>query len=138
VHNGSKPPELRRSPKAVRYPPEAVVKNASDVKSIPYPILRPAASSDALSAEEPSTQKRSAGAFARAAGGGLRGGRVSVPGRTGGCLGDRDCRAGGGAGAERGGADRSGSAGAPPREEYDQSPAPAGGGKEDFDDDIPF
>jgi len=47
-------------------------------------------------------------------------------------------RAGGGAGAERGGADRSGSAGAPPREEYDQSPAPAGGGKEDFDDDIPF
>jgi hypothetical protein len=26
---------------------------------------------------------------------------------------------------------------APPREDYDQSPAPPGG-KEDFDDDIPF
>jgi hypothetical protein len=35
-----------------------------------------------------------------------------------------------------GGADRGG-ASAPPREDYDQSPAPAGG-KEDFDDDIPF
>lgn len=39
--------------------------------------------------------------------------------------------AGGSAGGERGGYS------APPREEYDQSPAPAGG-KEDFDDDIPF
>ena len=39
--------------------------------------------------------------------------------------------AGAGAGAERGGAS------APPRDDYDQSPAPAGG-KEDFDDDIPF
>jgi len=26
----------------------------------------------------------------------------------------------------------------PPKDDYDQSPAPAGGGKEDFDDDIPF
>jgi single-strand DNA-binding protein len=44
-------------------------------------------------------------------------------------------RAGGGAGgggSMGGGSDRSA-----PREEYDQSPAPAGG-KEDFDDDIPF
>jgi single-strand DNA-binding protein len=52
-------------------------------------------------------------------------------------------RAGGGGGGAAGGADRSAdrSAGgsAPPRDEYDQSstPAPAGG-KEDFDDDIPF
>jgi single-strand DNA-binding protein len=47
---------------------------------------------------------------------------------------------GGGMGGERGGmgaGDRGGS-GSSPREEYDQSPAPAGGGKDDFDDDIPF
>jgi single-strand DNA-binding protein len=44
-------------------------------------------------------------------------------------------RAGGG--AMGGGAERSGGASPPPRDEYDQSPAPAGG-KEDFDDDIPF
>ncbi len=45
-------------------------------------------------------------------------------------------RAGGaGGGAERGGASMSA---APPRDDYDQAPAPAGGGKEDFDDDIPF
>jgi single-strand DNA-binding protein len=40
-----------------------------------------------------------------------------------------------------GGGDRGGERGAssgPPRDDYDQSPAPAGGGKEDFDDDIPF
>ena len=37
----------------------------------------------------------------------------------------------------RSGAAEKGGAGAPPREDYDQSPAPAGG-KEDFDDDIPF
>ena len=43
----------------------------------------------------------------------------------------------GGAGAPGGSADRAGSASAPPRDEYDQTPAPAGG-KEDFDDDIPF
>ena len=43
-------------------------------------------------------------------------------------------RAGGGTGA---GADRGAAASAPPREDYDQTPAPAGG-KEDFDDDIPF
>jgi len=44
-------------------------------------------------------------------------------------------RAGGGAmGAA---AERGGSTSAPPRDDYDQSPAPAGG-KEDFDDDIPF
>jgi single-strand DNA-binding protein len=45
-------------------------------------------------------------------------------------------RGGGGAGGGMG-ADRGASAGAPPRDDYDQSPAPAGG-KEDFDDDIPF
>ncbi|HLN48468.1 MAG TPA: single-stranded DNA-binding protein [Steroidobacteraceae bacterium] len=45
-------------------------------------------------------------------------------------------RSAGGAGA---GADRGASASAPPREDYDQAPAPApAGGKEDFDDDIPF
>jgi len=38
----------------------------------------------------------------------------------------------GGAGAERGGGS------APPRDDYDQTAAPAGSGKEDFDDDIPF
>jgi single-strand DNA-binding protein len=38
---------------------------------------------------------------------------------------------GGGAGGERGGSNP------PPRDDYDQSAAPAGG-KEDFDDDIPF
>ncbi len=43
-------------------------------------------------------------------------------------------RAGGGTGA---GADRGTGASASPREDYDQTPAPAGG-KEDFDDDIPF
>ncbi len=55
-------------------------------------------------------------------------------------------RAGGagamGGGAERasgamGGGERGGGANGPPRDDYDQSPAPAGG-KEDFDDDIPF
>lgn len=43
-------------------------------------------------------------------------------------------RAGGGGGG--GGQERSMGA-PPPRDEYDQTPAPAGG-KEDFDDDIPF
>jgi single-strand DNA-binding protein len=44
----------------------------------------------------------------------------------------------GGGGGERSGGERgAGGAGAPPREDYDQSPAPAGA-KEDFDDDIPF
>ena len=40
---------------------------------------------------------------------------------------------------QAGGADRSAGGSAPPRDDYDQSstPAPAGG-KEDFDDDIPF
>jgi single-strand DNA-binding protein len=42
----------------------------------------------------------------------------------------------GGAGGGMG-ADRVGATSAPPRDDYDQSPAPAGG-KEDFDDDIPF
>jgi len=42
----------------------------------------------------------------------------------------------GGAGSGPG-ADRGASSGAPPRDDYDQSPAPAGG-KDDFDDDIPF
>jgi single-strand DNA-binding protein len=53
----------------------------------------------------------------------------------------------GGAGGMSGGADRGAGGSAPPRDEYDQSPAPASasasasapaGGKEDFDDDIPF
>src|SRR5580658_1634688 len=45
----------------------------------------------------------------------------------------------GGAGAMGGGAERGGGASAPPRDDFDQSPAPApAGGKEDFDDDIPF
>ena len=45
---------------------------------------------------------------------------------------------GGGTGGGTGGSERGGSsAGAPPRDDYDQTPAPAGG-KEDFDDDIPF
>jgi single-strand DNA-binding protein len=47
-------------------------------------------------------------------------------------LGGRAGGAGGGGGGERGAAP-----GAPPRDDYDQSPAPAGG-KEEFDDDIPF
>jgi len=49
-------------------------------------------------------------------------------------------RAGGGSGMS-GGAERGAGAsgGAPPRDDYDQSSAPApAGGKEDFDDDIPF
>jgi single-strand DNA-binding protein len=47
-------------------------------------------------------------------------------------------RAGGGGGMS-GGAERSAGGGAPPRDDYDQSSAPApAGGKEDFDDDIPF
>jgi single-strand DNA-binding protein len=46
----------------------------------------------------------------------------------------------GGPGGGTGGGERSGgsSSSAPPRDDYDQAPAPAGGGKEDFDDDIPF
>jgi single-strand DNA-binding protein len=46
----------------------------------------------------------------------------------------------GGAGAMSGGPERGAGSGAPPpRDDYDQSPAPApAGGKEDFDDDIPF
>ena len=48
-------------------------------------------------------------------------------------------RAGGGSPATSGGADRGTGGGAPPRDDYDQSSAPApAGGKEDFDDDIPF
>jgi single-strand DNA-binding protein len=59
-------------------------------------------------------------------------------------LGGRGGGAGGMAGGERSGGaggmaggERSGGASAPPRDDYDQAPAPAGG-KEDFDDDIPF
>jgi single-strand DNA-binding protein len=44
---------------------------------------------------------------------------------------------GGGGGGGSGGSERSSGVTAPPREEFDQSPAPAGG-KDDFDDDIPF
>jgi single-strand DNA-binding protein len=54
-------------------------------------------------------------------------------GRGGGAAGGGADRGGA---ADRGPADRGG-ASAPPRDDYDQSPAPAGG-KEDFDDDIPF
>ena len=46
-------------------------------------------------------------------------------------------RAGGGGGGGGGSSDRGVPSGAPPRDDYDQSPAPAGG-KDDFDDDIPF
>ena len=53
-------------------------------------------------------------------------------------LGGRAGGAGGaGAAGVMAGGERGGGASTPPREEYDQSPAPAGG-KEDFDDDIPF
>ncbi len=44
----------------------------------------------------------------------------------------------GGGGDRAPAGERGGAASSPAREEYDQSPAPAGGGKEDFDDDIPF
>jgi single-strand DNA-binding protein len=45
----------------------------------------------------------------------------------------------GGAGAMSGGAERGAGSAAAPRDDYDQSSAPApAGGKEDFDDDIPF
>jgi single-strand DNA-binding protein len=58
-------------------------------------------------------------------------------------LGGRAGGGGGSGGGSGGGAERGAGGGAPPRDEYDQSssssssPAPAGG-KEDFDDDIPF
>jgi single-strand DNA-binding protein len=54
-------------------------------------------------------------------------------GGGGGGMGGGGMGGGAGTGAGSGGGERS----APPREDYDQSPAP-GGGKEDFDDDIPF
>jgi single-strand DNA-binding protein len=45
----------------------------------------------------------------------------------------------GGAGGTSGSAERGAGGSAPPRDDYDQSSAPApAGGKEDFDDDIPF
>jgi single-strand DNA-binding protein len=46
-------------------------------------------------------------------------------------------RGGGGGGGMGGGSTGGSERSAPPREEFDQSPAPPGG-KEDFDDDIPF
>jgi single-strand DNA-binding protein len=52
-------------------------------------------------------------------------------------LGGRAGGGGPGGGTDRGPAERAGSASAPPRDDYDQTPAPAGG-KDDFDDDIPF
>jgi len=53
-------------------------------------------------------------------------------------LGGRGGGGGGGAGGASGGSERGTGNSAPPRDDYDQSaPAPAGG-KEDFDDDIPF
>ena len=57
-------------------------------------------------------------------------------GRAGGAGGAGAVGGAGAAGAMAGG-ERGSGASTPPREEYDQSPAPAGG-KEDFDDDIPF
>jgi len=42
-----------------------------------------------------------------------------------------------GGGMGGGAAERSAGS-APPRDDYDQTPTPAGSGKEDFDDDIPF
>ena len=54
-------------------------------------------------------------------------------GGGGGGMGGGGMGGGAGSGAGSGGGERS----APPREEFDQSPPPAGG-KEDFDDDIPF
>jgi single-strand DNA-binding protein len=44
---------------------------------------------------------------------------------------------GGGGGGMGGGADR-GASSAPPRDDYDQSAPASAGGKEEFDDDIPF
>ena len=68
----------------------------------------------------------------------MLGGRAGGSGGMGGERGGGD-RAGGG---ERAAGDRAGGSGTspPPRDDYDQSPAPApaSGGKEDFDDDIPF
>ena len=53
-------------------------------------------------------------------------------------LGGRAGGAGGGSSGS-GGADRGAGGSPPPRDDYDQSSAPApAGGKEDFDDDIPF
>jgi single-strand DNA-binding protein len=52
-------------------------------------------------------------------------------------LGGRAGAGGGGGGAGAMGGERGGGTSAPPRDDYDQAPAPAGG-KEDFDDDIPF
>ena len=46
-------------------------------------------------------------------------------------------RAGGGGGGGSPGGERGAGSSTPPRDDYDQSPAPAGG-KEEFDDDIPF
>jgi single-strand DNA-binding protein len=50
-------------------------------------------------------------------------------------LGGRAGGGSGGGGAGAMGGERGGGASAPPRDDYDQAPA---GGKEDFDDDIPF
>jgi single-strand DNA-binding protein len=46
-------------------------------------------------------------------------------------------RGGGTGGGGSGSPERGPAGGAPPRDDYDQSPAPSGG-KEEFDDDIPF
>ena len=51
-------------------------------------------------------------------------------------LGGRGGGTGGGGGGS-GSPERGPAGGAPPRDDYDQSPAPSGG-KEEFDDDIPF
>jgi single-strand DNA-binding protein len=63
----------------------------------------------------------------------MLGGRAGGAGGAGGAVGAV------GAGGMSGGSDRGAAGGAPPRDDYDQSSAPApAGGKEDFDDDIPF
>jgi single-strand DNA-binding protein len=54
-------------------------------------------------------------------------------------LGGRAGGGGGGGGGMGGGSERGAGSGAPPRDDYDQTSAPApAGGKEYFDDDIPF
>ena len=64
----------------------------------------------------------------------MLGGKGGGGGGSGGGMGSERGMGGGGMGGERG----AGAGAAPHRDDYDQSPAPAGGAKDDFDDDIPF
>jgi single-strand DNA-binding protein len=66
----------------------------------------------------------------------MLGGRGGGGGGSGSGSGSGGGSGGGGSGGT-GGPERGPAAGAPPRDDYDQSPAPAAG-KEEFDDDIPF